>query len=316
MDKRLLLRENNGKQVAKDVLVLEAKQLAHALTGASWNIVQELQVKESYPKELAKKLGINEQTVYYYINKLEKAGLISVVRTEEKQGALCKYYAPTASVFAAELEGGEHPLPHQSSPALPEVHSFFREFDTKGTFNGSIVVGSPAPHGPFLTAARDGHYAVQLSMFLGSLFSLENRFVIKLDTEAKAENAVDRNLVIFGGPVTNTLCSDANNHLQIKFAYENAWSIYSPKTNTNYSGELDGLIAKIKNPWDATKKLVVVAGLKQEGTKACVVALTQQYRKVLEKYEKHKDFYAVVRGLDRDGDGKVDDIELLESVSV
>ena len=106
------------------------------------------------------------------------------------------------------------------------------------------------------------------------------------------------------------VCADLNEKLKIKFKWDKSWSIISGKSE--YNGETDGLIAKITNPWDESKKIILLSGIKFEGTKACVLALTQQYEKLLKDFNKNKDFYRVIRGLDKDGDGKVDDIDILE----
>ena len=192
----------------------------------------------------------------------------------------------------------------------PRLRDFLYEFIKDGVFNGSIVVGSPAQHGPFLTTARDGHYAAQLGMFLGKFCSSGNRFVIKLDTELKAEESQNRNLIIIGGPVANMVCADLNEKLKIKFNWDKTWKIVSEKGE--YFEETDGLVAKITNPWDNTKKIILLSGIKFEGTKSCILGLTQKYEKLLKGFSKNRDFYKVIRGLDRDGDGKVDDIKILE----
>ena len=79
-----------------------------------------------------------------------------------------------------------------------------------------------------------------------------------------------------------------------------------------YNGDTDGLIAKINNPWDETKKIILLSGRSFEGTKSCILALTQKYDEILKGFDKNRDFYRVIRGLDKDGDGKVDDIKILE----
>ena len=43
------------------------------------------------------------------------------------------------------------------------------EFYENNSFCGLIVVGAPDPHGPYKSSARDGHYAIHLSFYLGTL---------------------------------------------------------------------------------------------------------------------------------------------------
>jgi hypothetical protein len=73
-----------------------------------------------------------------------------------------------------------------------------------------------------------------------------------------------------------------------------------------------GLIAKIVNPWDNTKRIVVLAGNKAVGTKACVLALTDFWKKTLQDYHGQETFATVIQGFDLNGDGKVDSIEVSE----
>jgi hypothetical protein len=73
------------------------------------------------------------------------------------------------------------------------------------------------------------------------------------------------------------------------------------------------LVAKIANPWDKTKRVIVLAGNKAVGTKACVLALTNFWEKTLKNYKGDEmSFAKVIQGFDLDGDGKVDSIEVLE----
>jgi len=307
----MLITKKEGKHYSKNIIVFNhPKNLASASSELAWKILQALNEKPMYPNDLAKKLKIHEQKIYYHINRMLESGLIEVVREESRHGAICKFFAPTSKAFGFEFPDGETEIKFSSKNINPQLKEFLYEFIKDGVFNGSIVVGSPVPHGPYLTTARDGHFAVQLGIFLGNFCSLENRFVVKLDTEVKAENAQKRNMILIGGPVTNMVFSDINESLSVNFKWKRSWVITSP-TN-EYGGEYDGLIIKITNPWDETKKIIAFAGAHFDGTKTCILALTQHYEKILKDYNKNKDFYRIIRGLDRDGDGKVDDIEILE----
>ena len=86
----------------------------------------------------------------------------------------------------------------------------------------------------------------------------------------------------------------------------------SQKTKNVYTADTIGLIAKIVNPWDKEKRVIVFAGNKAVGTKACVLALTKFWKQALENYQGEDNFATVIQGFDLDGDGKVDSIEVLE----
>jgi hypothetical protein len=200
-----------------------------------------------------------------------------------------------------------------------KIQKFFKGFIGKdGKFEGKIVVGSPTPHGPFKTSARDGHYASHLTFFLGQFANMPEEFAIKLDVDVKAEKEEKNNLILVGGPGTNLLTQELNDYLPIRFNMRPSEQGYlfgglaSGKTSNVYTADAVGLIAKIVNPWDKTKRIIVLAGNKAVGTKACVLALTSFWKKTLKDYDGDDTFARVIQGFDLDGDGKVDSIEVLE----
>ena len=79
------------------------------------------------------------------------------------------------------------------------------------------MVGSPKPHGPFKTSARDGHYAAHLALFLGQFAKMPQEFAVKLDVDVKAGKEEKNNLIFVGGPGTNLLTQEINDYLPIKF---------------------------------------------------------------------------------------------------
>jgi hypothetical protein len=57
---------------------------------------------------------------------------------------------------------------------------------------------------------------------------------------------------------------------------------------------------------------MILAGNKAVGTKACVLAVANFWKKTLNDYNGEDTFAKVIQGFDLDGDGKVDSIEVLE----
>jgi DNA-binding transcriptional ArsR family regulator len=322
LNKKLLLDMSNDEPKVKEIFLIQNPQKMQTILGnMSWKILTALSEKEMYPLQLARHLGIHEQLVYYYIRRLAKAGLIIVEREEKKKGAIAKYYRTVSPAFGVEFPRGYQPL--QSQPSLLSVNKqlqrFFQEFiNENGSFEGKIVVGCPAPHGPFKTSARDGHYAAHLTFFLGQFVRNPTEFVIKLDTDVKAEKEEKNNLILVGGPGTNLLTQEINEYLPVRFNMQSSsqgfllGGLVSQKTSQTYTADTAGLLAKIVNPWDATKQIIIIAGNKAVGTKACVLALTNFWSKTLQNYKGNDGFSVVVQGFDLDGDGKVDDIEVSE----
>jgi DNA-binding transcriptional ArsR family regulator len=321
MSKKLLFYEDGGIQKVKEILMIKDPQkLKMMLNRLSWKILVMLSPKEMYPMEIAKKLGIHEQKVYYHIRKLAKAGAIVVTREEEKKGAIAKYYKAVSPAFGIELPLGYRTIPRLSLLSTDvQIRKFFKEFIRENSaFEGKVVVGSPTPHGPFKTSARDGHYASYLTFFLGQFAKMPDKFAIKLDVDVKAEKEEKSNLILVGGPGTNLLTQEVNEYLPIRFNMQSSeqgflfGGLVSRKTSHVYTADTVGLIAKIVNPWDNTKRIIVLAGNKAVGTKACVLALTNFWKKTLKGYHGEDTFATAIQGFDLDGDGKVDSTEVLE----
>jgi DNA-binding transcriptional ArsR family regulator len=321
VDKKLLLQEEGNKQTVKEITIMPKPQTLRMVVGnLSWKILSLLNQKAMYPLEVARQLGMHEQKVYYHIRKLERAGAIVVEREEKRKGATAKYYRTISPAFGIEFQGGYQPMQRPSLlAASQQVQDFFKEFITAdGGFDAKIVVGSPTPHGPFKTSARDGHYAAQLTFFLGQFVKMPQDFAIKLDVDVKAEKEEKNNLILVGGPGTNLLTQELNDYLPVQFNMQSSAQGYlfgglvSKKTGLVFTADVAGLIAKIPNPWDNTKSILVLAGNKAVGTKACVLALTGFWQKTLATYRAGNAFSAVIQGFDLDGDGKVDSIEVSE----
>lgn len=319
MKKKLLLSNEKPVLLAKDIAVFEDPEVLKAiLNKLSWKILQLLSKKEMYPMEIAKKLGIHEQKVYYHIRKLARTGSINVAKEVEKKGAVAKYYKVMFPAMGIELPFGYHKIGR--SPVVnidSQMQQFLDSFVIDGVFDGKIVVGSPDPHGPFKARARDGHYAAYLTFFLGQFVDLPRNFPIKLDVDVKAEKEEDNNLVLVGGPGTNLITQEFNDFLPIRFNMipsEHGFllgGLFSKQTQKVYTADNMGVIVKIPNPRNKNRSVIVLAGNKAVGTKACVLALTNFGNKTLKKFS-DDSFAVVIQGFDLDGDGKVDSIEVLE----
>lgn len=313
MSRRWLVEESAAGTVARQVEIIEKpSRLAALASPLAWRVLQELARSPDYPSALAARLKVHEQKIYYHVRRLEAAGLLRVVRVETKQGASARVLAPTAEAYAIVLKGRGTPIPMPSLSSAGIVARFLEEFSRDGVFDGSIVVGSPYQHGPFLTTSRDSPYAVQLGFFFGRLFTPPKGFAVKLDTEVKAAGADKEHMVLVGGPVVNIITLDLNPHLAVNFDWKQVWRMESSRTKRSYTDELVGLIAKVQNPWNPRKVLVVLSGTHYAGTSAAILGLTQYADDVLEGYEPGEDFYRVVAGQDRDGDGRLDAVSVLE----
>ena len=312
MDKGYVIKELSGKYKSSKALFIVENTSFDAISPIRMKILSLLAKKEMYPVELAKFLKIHEQKVYYHIKKLQNAGFIEVSQKKEIRGTYAKTFRPTEMNFAFSLGGSWDDLGSSFTKTISKTLTFFlTPFINVGKFDAKIVVGNPDPHGPHKARARDGHYSIDLALFLGNLVGIPEDFSVKLDVDVnlKSENT---NLILVGGPVTNLIVSQINKQLKIRFSDKKPWGIYSEKTNKTYTEESDAIIAKIPHPYFPDKYILVLAGISFAGTKASVIAMTRYWKQVLQTYSGQKQWHSVIRGFDLNGDGKIDSIEVLE----
>ncbi len=313
-----LIKETRKGCISKNVFLCNSvKKLRIIGNPFCFKILKMLSKKEMYPMEIAKELRIHEQKVYYYIKLLLKEGLIKNTRIVEKKGGMARYYKNIYDSIAVEISEGGEPFSQSTLLNEPLIQNFFKEFNNNGVFNGKIVVGSPDAHGPFKSRARDGHYAIYLGIFLGGFLKLPKDFIVKLDVDVKAEKMIEENLIVVGGPGPNSVSSEINKHLPVQFNIKPGGNgylfggLFSKRTGRTYNEDTIGVIVKMKNPFNKDKTIILLAGNKAVGTKACVMALCNNWKELLNNYES-EEFYAVIQGFDLDGDGKIDNIEVLE----
>lgn len=312
MEERLIFDPKAKELRARRVLASrtpDSFRQAYAATGQ--RILALLADGPRYPAEMARKLRAHHQTIYYHVRRLEKTGLIARMKSEKIRGGEATRFALSSDGYAVEFDVKGEALPSLLVASRSKnLGVFFHEFVEGGSFDGWIVVGSPVPHGSNMAQGRDGHYAVQLGFALGQFVALPSSFPVRLDVDVKTEKLERSNLIIVGGPRTNTLAAEVNEELPIKFRQGGFWASIVDDRGRSYASELDSLLVRTKNPWDDSKVIIVLAGLSGAGTKAAVIGLTNYTDQVLQGFA-GGDFACVMRGTDLDGDGKVDSVEVL-----
>lgn len=271
-------------------------------------ILQILADKPIYPSKVADKLGISKQKAYYHFEKLKEAELIEEHDQEKHSGGLATYYRPKNPGFIMDLGmGGEKAFIPEFSQ---ELKRFLSPLVEDGELNGSIVVGSPDQHGPDQVRARDGYLAGEVSMKIGGYAEKSGEAVV-LDTEVVRDSLFDDNLLVLGGILTNTVTKKFNDAFPASFSGE-SFPYHELKTpESSFTDENIGVVAKADNPEDSEKAVYMVAGIRSAGTRAAVKAF-KNLEDLVTEY-RGGEFYAVVRGLDMDGDGKIDDYKVLET---
>lgn len=271
-------------------VILEEPLAMKAVSHPIRQKILEMTLKEPmYPIEIAKKLKMIEQKIYYHINILKDAGIIKEVEEKQMRGGRAKLIAPCADSFG-------YLLPNARGGEVVSYRDY-PPFVVGGVVDASIIVGSPDPHGPHRARARDGHLAAELASFFGRMGTIPWPFIFT-DTELKNFTG---NLIILGGPVVNTIASRFNEFFPVRFMDR---AIKSP--SKEYVEDWCGFVAIADNPEDTGKKILEVAGRTGAGTRAAILGLRKHFEQVEERG------FIVVRGFDEDGDGIVDAVDLLE----
>jgi hypothetical protein len=306
--------DDDGVEYYADVELFESpKELKNAFDELSIQVLRQASEGPVYTREIAKRMGVREQSVYYHVRRLVSLGLLKVDSTISVRGAMAKRVVTTSQGVAYVYDKKKmKPTGRTSKPV--ELARFFQGIVVDDQLKGYIVVGSPEPHGPFRASARDGHYATQLALCIGSFASAGNDFAVKLDTDAKLEMAyTNSSMILIGGPATNQITADLNQYLPVKFDPSNYWAGLVDAQGRRFSSDTDGVIARTPSPFAQGKYIILIAGIRHVGTKAAVIALTQQYKEILSDFHGQDSFACVIRGFDQDGDGKVDRADLVST---
>jgi DNA-binding transcriptional ArsR family regulator len=300
------VKESKEKQEVFKAKDIELKKLNVFGSELSVKIINELARKPGCAMDIARVLNEHEQKIYYHLRRLEKAGIISLDRTEIRAGALTKIYKIDSPYIAVKLFDDKPIEYFIKAKELELLHPFIE----KGKMNSIIVVSSPDPHGKFGAASSDGYAAIDLALFLGSfLKNVEINYM--LDTQVKEED-LKNNLILVGGPRANIVVDKINKFLPIYFDEKNEWQIVSTLTKTVYRDEDVGLIIKMKNPFNPKNYAFLFCGKRFKGTRAATLALIK-HAKDLEEGNKFKEGIArVVKGIDKDADSIIDDCIFLE----
>ncbi len=309
MDRYVLLRHGKRVNKAHPIKVLDGPAGLRPLTSElGWRVFREM-VTPACPIDVAKKLGVHEQKVYYYIRKFRKAGLIREVQREQRHGMVARFYQ--ARDVCLGLVADKKHFENVQIPVAPAFRSL-EPFVSGGKLNCRIVVGSPDPHGPYKTRASDSCCAIDLALFLGSFTDGKIAPNYKLDVEVRPKD-MRGNLVVIGGPTVNMVADKLNRHLPIQIERGDEISMFSKLSGKRYFDEEIGFVCLARNPFSPRSKVLVLVGKRFQGTRSAVIAFIRHMDEVLAGNRFSRGVQArVVRGFDMDGDGIIDAVEFLE----
>ncbi len=301
------VQDTDKGQRAYKTHLMDPKKMNVFNSDLALKILDELSKKPQCAMDIARKLKQHEQKIYYHLRRMQSVGIVNIQRTEMRVGALTKIFSVSHPYLTVKLFDGEHI--EEIKTKAKEIE-FFHPFIRNGKLDATIVVGSPDPHGKYGVQASDGYAAIDFALLLGTLLkSAEPNY--KLDTHIRDED-MKQNLILIGGPKANILIEKINNSLPIYFDTKNEFNMVSTFTKTTYDADEIGILIKMPNPFAKDKHVLIISGKRFKGTRAGILAVTKYLKKLEDGNKFDSGVARVVRGIDRDSDGRIDDVEFLE----
>lgn len=309
MEKYMLLEHKKKNNKAYPIRIFsDASALKPLTTELGWKVFREM-VSPACPIDVAKKLGVHEQKVYYYVRKFKAFGLIKEVQREQRHGTVARFYLIKDPCMGLIVDK-DH-FEHMQIPVAPAFRSL-EPFVSGGNLNCRIVVGSPDPHGPFKARASDSCCAIDFALFLGAFTNGKISPNYKLDVEVRPKD-MKSNLVVIGGPTVNMAMRKVNKHLPIQIEHGDEIAIVSKVSGRKYFDEEIGFVCITRNPKNPRSRIMVLAGKRFPGTRAAVIAFIRHTDQILKGNKFDRNIQSrVVKGFDMDSDGIIDSVEFLE----
>jgi len=256
--------------------------------------------------DLARRLGLHEQKVYYNLRRLEKAGIIKLLKTEARTGGTAKIFTLAEPVVSVKL--AENTFMTTDLKVTVKNLELLRPFINNGKLNAKIILGDTYSHGEYDAAAVEGPYAFDFALLLGAHLTNPQSPNYVFDTEVDNDDLKD-NLILIGKFKTNIIIQKLNSHLPVYFDTKSGVRIISKITKKVYDDPRYGLILKMNNPFNKNKKILLIGGIGRRGVQSAILAFTKHPDKLSEN---KGTIIRVVKGYDKDGDKIIDSVKFLE----
>lgn len=308
----ILVETNNNGKKAYDSLVLEDPKVFSVFNSKlAMKIVKALAESPAPAIDVARKLKVHEQKIYYHMRRLEKAGIIYTISNERRHGMIAKIYTVVSPVIASKLfDKGVDVKETITTSTSKVVLEFFKPFIEDGKLNGKIILGDPSPHGAYNIGGMESAHIVDLTLFLGKFMNTFDYPNYKLDTEVKNQD-LKNNLILIGNNATNSIIDKVNSSSPVYFDNQKH-TIVSKKTGNIYKDDRCGIISKFDNPFSKNKKILIIGGLRTRGIRAAVISLFKLVSNDFLNVKNTENLHYVVQGLDKDSDMVIDDSVILE----
>jgi DNA-binding transcriptional ArsR family regulator len=309
----VLIDSSEKGRVAYDSLVVSDPAKLSALNNKiSLKIIKVLSEKPSCAIDIARKLKVHEQKIYYHLKNLKKAGIIYKISQERRHGMIANMYTVVSPVISAKLfeKGSEVMDNFLGNLPSSAILNFLSPFIENGKLDAKIIIADPHPHGKYDFYGREAAHLSDLLLFLGKFIKELEFPTYKLDTETTKEDLED-NLILIGNAKTNTIIEKLNHNLPIEFDTERE-SITSSRTKTVYKDDRIGFVIKTRNPHNPKKYILLISSITTGGIMASIIYILKYIGSKIKTFGNTDEVVSVIEGLDRDGDKIIDDIKILE----
>jgi DNA-binding transcriptional ArsR family regulator len=308
----VLIDSSEKGRIAYDSLVIsDPTKLSAFNNKLSLKIIKVLAENPSCAIDVARKLKVHEQKVYYHLKHLEKAGIIYTISHERRHGMIANIYSVVSPVVAAKLfEGGTEVKEQYATIPSQVLVNFFSPFIENGSMNSKIIIGDTYPHGKYDIGGTEGAHISDLLLFMGKFLQELNYSNYKLDTETTKEE-LKGNLILVGNNRTNTIIDAINSDLPIYFDPEKI-SVVSSRTKNVYMDDGIGVVLKTKNPLNPKSMILLLGSLRGRGIRTASICVLKHIENKFKNLNNTDEIAIVAQGLDKDGDRIIDEVKILE----
>ena len=302
--------KDTGKNriVYKSLLIDTPTSLGILANKTALELIKELSLKPLCAMDLARRLGLHEQKVYYNLRRLEKAGIIKLLKTEERTGGTAKVYTLTEPVVSVKLAENTF-LTTDMSITINNL-DFLRPFVNDGKLNAKIIIGDPYSHGKYDEPSTESPYIFDFALLLGGYLKELDFPHYTLDTEI-SDTDLNDNLILFGNARTNIAIDKINSKLPVYFDTDSGFLI-SKFSNKTYKDPRIGAILRFKNPFNEKKEIIIFGGVRSRGVRSAIIAFTKHLDKVINSVNSDGSLTKIVEGYDKNGDRIIDSVKFLE----
>jgi len=305
----LQLVENldSGEQKVYNSVFVEHKHVNILSNDLALQIVSKLAQSKACAMDLSRELKQHEQKIYYYLRKLEEAGVIKKVGTERRFGMIAKMYTSVSPIAATKLYDDGDIITSSNNGKNPHLHKLLSPFVENGKLNAKIIVGDTYPHGKYNKPDLFSLFLIDFFLTLGGRINNLSTQSYEIDVFIKKGELEENNIILIGNNMSNTIIESINDKIPVYFT--NHETIKSKITNKEYNDPRVGIIIKCDSPFNTNKKMLLVGGTTCRSMRAANMALISKLKEISDP---HSNFNIIVEGLDTNGDGIIDDAKILE----